>query len=36
MKVRPLLTVSGTGAKDAGPKPEEEITPEPAWVERPY
>ena len=36
MKVRPLLTVSGTGANDPGPKPEEEITPEPMWTERPY
>ena len=36
MKVRPLMTVSGTGAKDAGAKPEEEITPEPVWIERPY
>lgn len=37
MKVRVVYTVSGTGAKDAGGKPEgEEITPEPVWVERPY
>ena len=36
MKVRPLLPVSGTGANDPGPKPEEEITPEPMWTERPY
>ncbi len=36
MKVRPLMTVSGTGAKDPGGKPAEEITPEPVWVERPY
>ena len=35
MKVRPLMTVSGTGAKDPGAKPEEEITPEPVWIERP-
>ncbi len=36
MKVRVVYTVSGTGAKDAGGKPEEEITPEPVWDERPY
>ena len=36
MKVRPMLTVSGSGANDAGGKPEEEITPEPVWIERPY
>ncbi len=36
MKVRVTYTVSGTGAKDPGGKPEEEITPEPVWVERPY
>ena len=36
MKVRVSMTVSGTGAKDAGAKPEEEITPEPVWDERPY
>ena len=36
MKVRPLLTVSELGADSPGGKPEEEITPEPMWVERPY
>ena len=36
MKVRPLVTVSGTNAKDPSPKPQEEITPEPIWIERPY
>ncbi len=36
MKVRVLMTVSGTGANDAGAKPDEEITPEPEWIERPY
>ena len=36
MKVRPLLTVSGTGADNPGAKPQEEITPEPIWSERPY
>jgi ferredoxin len=36
MKVRPHLTVSGTGADDPGAKPQEEITPEPIWIERPY
>ena len=36
MKVRVLQTVSGTGANDAGGKPDEGITPEPEWIERPY
>jgi ferredoxin len=36
MKVRVLMTVSSTGANSAGGKPEEEITPPPSWVERPY
>lgn len=36
MKLRVTYTVSGTGANGAGGKPEEEITPEPVWVDRPY
>jgi ferredoxin len=36
MKVRAVLTVSGSKANSAGGKPEEEITPEPVWIERPY
>ena len=36
MKVRPLMTVSGTGARDPGHPPERKITPPPIWVERPY
>jgi ferredoxin len=36
MKVRVLMTVSSTGANTAGGTPEEEITPEPEWIERPY
>ena len=36
MKVRAMLTVSGSNANSAGGKPEEEITPEPVWIERPY
>jgi len=36
MKVRVLMTVSSTGADDPGGKPEEEVTPPPVWVERPY
>jgi ferredoxin len=35
MKVRVLMTVSSTGLDGAGPRPEEEITPEPEWVEKP-
>ncbi len=34
VKARPLMTVSGTN--DPGAKPQEEITPEPIWIERPY
>jgi len=36
MKVRPLMTVSDVGADDPGGKPEEEITPDPMFIERPY
>ena len=36
MKLRVGLTVSGSKANSAGGKPEEEITPEPVWIERPY
>jgi ferredoxin len=36
MKLRVLLTVSGSRANTAGGEPEEEITPEPVWMERPY
>ena len=36
MKVRPILTVSDTGANEPGGKPEEEITPPPVYTERPY
>lgn len=35
MKVRVLMTVSGTGARDAGYPPEPEITPPPVWLEKP-
>src|ERR687893_2266063 len=36
MKIRALMTIESVGAEDPGGKPEEEITPEPMWVERPY
>ncbi len=36
MKVRVLMTVSGTGANSPGGVPEEEVTPEPIYDERPY
>ena len=36
MKVRVLMTVSGVGASDPGGVPEEEVTPEPIYDERPY
>ena len=36
MKVRVLMTVSGTGANSPGGVPEEEVTPEPIYDDRPY
>ena len=36
MKVRVLMTVTDTGANGPGGKPEEEITPPPVYIERPY
>ena len=35
MRVRPLLTLVASGLPDPGSTPEESITPEPAWVDRP-
>ena len=35
MKVRVLMTVSSTGARGPGWKPQREITPRPFWVEKP-
>ena len=35
MNVRVLMTVSSTGARGPGWKPEEDITPEPFWMEKP-
>ena len=35
MKVRVLMTVSSSGLDGPGPHPEEWITPEPEWVEKP-
>ena len=35
MKVRPLMTVSGTDANDPVAKPQEE-TPKANWIERSY
>lgn len=32
MRVRPLLTFAGSGLEDAGPTPEDHITPEPDWT----
>ena len=36
MKVRPLMTTESVGASDPGGIPEEEITPDPIFDERPY
>ena len=35
IKVRVLMTVSSSGLDGPGPHPEERITPEPEWVEKP-
>jgi ferredoxin len=35
VNVRVLMTVSSTGLDGPGPHPEERITPEPRWVEKP-
>ncbi len=35
MKVRVLMTVSSSGLDEPGPHPEERITPEPEWVDKP-
>ena len=35
VKVRPLATVSDTGAEGPGRKSEPEITPQPEWIEKP-
>ncbi|HZB84576.1 MAG TPA: 2Fe-2S iron-sulfur cluster-binding protein [Rubrobacteraceae bacterium] len=35
MKVRVLMTVGSTGLDGPGPRPEETITPEPEWVDKP-
>jgi ferredoxin len=34
MSVRAVSRLEGSGRKDAGPKPDERITPEPEWVSR--
>lgn len=35
MTVRPLMTVASSGLDGPGKKPEDEITPEPEWVDKP-
>ncbi len=35
MTVRPLMTVTASGLDGPGNKPEDEITPEPEWVDKP-
>jgi ferredoxin len=35
MSLRPLLRLATSGLEDAGPEPEEVITPEPEWRDRP-
>jgi len=36
MTVEPLMYVSEMGWSDPGPMPEETVTPEPEWINRPY
>jgi ferredoxin len=36
MKVRVLMTASSTGSNGQGGRPEDEITPPPDWIEKPY
>jgi ferredoxin len=35
MKLEPLQTLSNSDLPDPGPRPEDHITPEPEWVDRP-
>lgn len=35
MTVHPLMTLAGSGLDDAGPTPDDAITPEPEWVAAP-
>jgi ferredoxin len=35
MHVRPLMRLSTSGLEDAGPEPEDHITPEPEWTATP-
>jgi ferredoxin len=35
MAVRPLIRLGESGLPDSGPRPRDEITPDPEWVERP-
>jgi len=35
MTVEPLMTLSNTDLDDAGSRPEDDITPEPVWTEKP-
>jgi ferredoxin len=35
MTVEPLMTVQSSGLDDAGPPPEDVVTPDPEWIETP-
>lgn len=35
MTIEPVMTLRGSGLSDAGPRPEDELTPEPSWVDNP-
>ncbi len=35
MRLRPLMTLKGSGLSDRGPQPEDHITPEPEWTTAP-
>ncbi|HQZ72115.1 MAG TPA: 2Fe-2S iron-sulfur cluster-binding protein [Anaerolineae bacterium] len=33
MHVQPLMRLAGSGMDDAGPRPEDDITPDPVWLD---
>jgi ferredoxin len=35
LAVRPVMRLAGSGRADAGPTPQETITPPPEWIEKP-
>lgn len=33
MTVEPVMTLRGSGLSDAGPRPEDDLTPDPEWID---